>query len=77
MGSALSQSVDPDKALAEVQQTALSKGPNGETPSPASSVTITPEEIAKIKGLKAKAAIVMHYAGNDWALAQVAGVRYA
>jgi ribose transport system substrate-binding protein len=75
MGSALSQSVDPDKALAEVQQTALSKGPNGETPSPASSVTLTPEEIAKIKGLKAKAAIVMHYAGNDWALAQVAGLK--
>lgn len=75
VGSALSQSVDPDKALAEVQQTALSKGPNGETPSPASSVTLTPEEIAKIKGLKAKAAIVMHYAGNDWALAQVAGLK--
>ena len=75
MGSALSQSVDPDKAPAEVQQAALSKGPNGETPSPASSVTLTPEEIAKIKGLKAKAAIVMHYAGNDWALAQVAGLK--
>src|SRR5258705_7067484 len=75
MGSALSQSVDPDKALAEVQQTALSKGPNGETPSPASSVTLTPEEISKIQGLKAKAAIVMHYSGNDWALAQVAGLK--
>ena len=75
VGSALSQSADPDKALAEVQKTALSKGPNGETPSSASSVTLTPEEIAKIKELKAKAAIVMHYAGNDWALAQVAGLK--
>ena len=75
VGSALSQSADPDKALAEVQKTALSKGPNGETPSSASSVTLTPEEIDKIKELKAKAAIVMHYAGNDWALAQVAGLK--
>jgi ribose transport system substrate-binding protein len=75
VGSALSQSADPDKALAEVQKTALSKGPNGETPSSAGSVTLTPEEIAKIKELKAKAAIVMHYAGNDWALAQVAGLK--
>jgi ribose transport system substrate-binding protein len=73
--SAFGASVDPDKALAELQQTALSKGPNGETPSPASSVTLTPDEIAKIKDLKAKAAIVMHYAGNDWSLAQVAGLK--
>ena len=72
---AISQSADPDKALAEVQKTPMSKGPNGETPSPASSVTLTPDELAKIKELKAKAAIVMHYAGNDWALAQVAGLK--
>jgi ribose transport system substrate-binding protein len=74
VGSAKSE-VDTAKALAEVEKTPLSKGPNGETPSPASSVTLTPEEIAKIQGLKAKAAIVMHYAGNDWALAQVAGLK--
>jgi ribose transport system substrate-binding protein len=74
-GFVFGESVDPDKALAELQKTALSKGPNGETPSPASSVTLTPEEIAKIKDLKAKAAIVMHYAGNDWSLAQVAGLK--
>ena len=73
--SASSQTVDPDKALAELQKTPLSKGPNGETPSSASSVTLTPEEIAKIKELKPKAAIVMHYAGNDWSLAQVAGLK--
>ena len=67
--------VDTAKALADVEKTPLSKGPNGETPSPASSVTLTPDEIAKIQGLKAKAAIVMHYAGNDWAVAQVAGLK--
>ena len=74
VGSAKSE-VDTAKALADVEKTPLSKGPNGETPSPASSVTLTPEEITKIQGLKAKAAIVMHYAGNDWALAQVAGLK--
>jgi ribose transport system substrate-binding protein len=74
VGSAKSE-VDTAKALADVEKTPLSKGPNGETPSPASSVTLTPEEITKIQGLKAKAAIVMHYAGNDWALAQIAGLK--
>jgi ribose transport system substrate-binding protein len=73
--SVLSQKADPDKALAELQQTPLSKGPNGETPAAAESVTLTPEEIAKIKELKPKAAIVMHYAGNDWSVAQVAGLK--
>ena len=72
---ATSQNVDPAKALAEIQQKPLSKGPHGEDPAPASSVTLTPEELDKIKGLKAKAAIVMHYAGNDWSQAQVAGLK--
>src|ERR1700732_2873773 len=44
-------------------------------PSPAASVTLTSGELDKIKGLKAKAAIVMHYAGNDWSQAQVAGLK--
>jgi ribose transport system substrate-binding protein len=74
-GLAFTQSVDPTKALAELQKTALSKGPNGETPSPASAVTLTPEETAKIKAQKPKAAIVMHYSGNDWSQAQVAGLK--
>jgi ribose transport system substrate-binding protein len=70
-----SQNVDPAKALAEIQQKPLSKGPHGEDPASASSVTLTPEELDKIKGLKAKAAIVMHYAGNDWSQAQVTGLK--
>lgn len=70
-----SQAVDPAKALAEIQQKPLSKGPHGEDPAAATSVTLTPEELEKIKGLKAKAAIVMHYAGNDWSQAQVAGLK--
>src|ERR1700758_5015705 len=70
-----SQAVDPAKALAEIQQKPLSKGPHGEDPAPASSVTLTPDELEKLQGLKARAAIVMHYAGNDWARAQVAGLK--
>jgi ribose transport system substrate-binding protein len=69
------QAVDPAKALAEIQQKPLSKGPHGEDPGSATSVSLSPEELEKIKGLKAKAAIVMHYAGNDWSQAQVAGLK--
>ena len=70
-----SQTVDPAQALAALRDKILSKGPNGEEPSPASSVTLSPEEIDKIKALKAKAAIVLHYSRNDWSEAQVAGLK--
>jgi ribose transport system substrate-binding protein len=73
--STYGQAVDPAKALAEVQQKALSKGPHGEEAASPSSVSLTPEELEKIKGLKAKAAIVMHYGGNDWSQAQIAGLK--
>ncbi|WP_427170845.1 substrate-binding domain-containing protein [Arthrobacter sp. 92] len=64
-----------EKALAQVKGQVLSKGPNGETPSPASVADLTPDEIAKVKALGAKAAVVMHYGGNDWATAQIAGLK--
>ena len=64
-----------DDALAKIKGTVLSKGPNGEDPSPASSADLSADEITKVKGMKAKAAIVMHYGGNDWANAQVAGLK--
>jgi ribose transport system substrate-binding protein len=70
-----SQAVDLTKALAALQEKILSKGPNGEEPSPASSVSLTAEEIEKIRGLKAKAAIVLHYTRSDWSQAQVAGLK--
>lgn len=66
---------DPDAALAALQDTVLSKGPNGEDPSPASSVELTAEELAKVKAMNATAAIVMHYGGNDWAQAQINGLQ--
>ncbi|KQU70774.1 substrate-binding domain-containing protein [Phycicoccus sp. Root101] len=64
-----------DDALAKIKGTVLSKGPNGEEPSPASAAALSAEEITKVKGMKAKAAIVMHYGGNDWANAQVDGLK--
>ncbi|TFE92284.1 sugar ABC transporter substrate-binding protein, partial [Shinella sumterensis] len=66
---------DPDTALAELQKTVLSKGPSGESPSLASDVTLTDEELAKIKTMNATAAIVMHYGGNDWSRAQINGLQ--
>jgi ribose transport system substrate-binding protein len=64
-----------DQALKQLENKVLSKGPNGETPSPATAADLTPEQLDKIKGMKAKAAIVMHYAGNDWSTAQIAGLK--
>jgi ribose transport system substrate-binding protein len=71
-----SQVVDPTQALANLQEEVLSQGPHGEKPTPVSSVSLTAEEIEKIRALKAKAAIVMHYiTGSDWSQAQIAGLR--
>lgn len=64
-----------ETALAQVKGQVLSKGPNGEAPSPASVADLTPDEITKVKALGAKAAVVMHYGGNDWATAQIAGLK--
>ncbi len=64
-----------DQALAAIQGKVLSKGPNGEAPEPAEAAALTEEEIAEVKDLGATAAIVMHYGGNDWANAQVEGIK--
>lgn len=71
--SAASQKAE--QALKKVTGQVLSKGPNGESPSPASAADLTADEIAKVKKLGATAAIVMHYGGNDWATAQIAGLK--
>ena len=64
---------DPDAELAALSGKVLSTGPNGEAPAPASAVTLSDDEIAKVKGMHATAAIVLHYGGNDWSRAQVEG----
>jgi ribose transport system substrate-binding protein len=65
----------PDEALAKLVESVLSKGPNGEDPSPASDVVLTDEELARIREMNATAAIVMHYGGNDWSRAQIDGLQ--
>ncbi|RBW69689.1 substrate-binding domain-containing protein [Bacillus taeanensis] len=54
-----------------------SKGPNGEEAVSAKTLELTEEEIAKIKEGNYKAAIAMHYAGNDWSQAQIDGLKAA
>ena len=61
--------------LAALAGRVFSKGPNGEEPTPPDQVTLTDAELEEIKGMGATAAIVMHYAGNDWSVAQIAGLR--
>ncbi|MGL9748405.1 substrate-binding domain-containing protein [Enterococcus sp. DIV0170] len=51
-----------------------STGPNGEKAAPASSLTLTDEEIVKLKAGNYSAAISFHYAGNDWSSAQQKGL---
>lgn len=63
-------------ALAAMEGQVFSTGPTGESPTPASEVTLTDDELAQIKAMNATAAIVLHYAGNDWSTAQVAGLQY-
>ncbi|MFC4766308.1 substrate-binding domain-containing protein [Effusibacillus consociatus] len=55
----------------------LSKGPHGETAVSAKTLKLTEDDLKKIKEKRYKAAIVMHYAGNDWSTAQVEGLKAA
>ncbi len=73
LASQAAKAADPDAELAALNGKVLSKGPNGESPQPASVVTLSDEELAKVKGMHAKAAIVFHYGGNDWSRAQLDG----
>lgn len=54
----------------------LSTGPHGEKPTSANAVVLTSAEIAQVKAKHATAAIVLHYGGNDWSTAQVAGLKF-
>lgn len=65
---------DPAAALAELETTVLSSGPNGEEPTAPTEVQLTDDEVAQVREMGATAAIVMHYGGNDWSQAQIAGL---
>ena len=66
---------DPSAALKALETQVYSTGPNGEKPTSASEVKLSADELAKVKGMNATAAIVLHYAGNDWSTAQVDGLK--
>lgn len=68
-------SAKADAALAALKGQVLAKGPHGESPEPASAADLTADEVTKVNTLGATAAIVMHYGGNDWANAQIAGLK--
>jgi len=68
--------IDPDQALAELQQTTLSTGPQGESPVSASEINLTDDEIAKIKAMNATAVIPMHIMSGDWSQAQINGLKH-
>lgn len=53
----------------------FSTGPNGETATPATELSLTDEEIDKIKEGNYTAAISFHYGGNDWSAAQQKGLK--
>lgn len=63
-----------DAALADITGQVLSVGPNGEEPAPFSVTEMTDEQVSEVSELGLRAAIVMHYGGNDWANAQIAGL---
>src|SRR5215212_12241537 len=63
------------ESLAQMEGQVFSTGPHGESPTAASEIMLTDDELAEIKGMGATAAIVMHYSGDDWSAAQIAGLR--
>ncbi len=67
---------NPQAALSALEQRVYSVGPYGEQATPASQVQLTSQELQKIRGINPTAAIVLHYAGNDWSRAQVDGLKH-
>ena len=61
--------------LALSENNVLGTGPNGEPPTPPIGFGLTDDELQKVRAMAATAAIVMHYGGNDWSQAQLAGLR--
>jgi ribose transport system ATP-binding protein len=53
----------------------LSRGPHGEASETAANIGLTDDELARLRGRRAKAAIVLHYGENDWSRAQVDGMK--
>jgi ribose transport system substrate-binding protein len=61
--------------LALSENKVLGTGPDGELSTPPSGFGLTDDELRQVQAMHATAAIVMHYGGNNWSQAQVAGLR--
>jgi ribose transport system substrate-binding protein len=57
------------------ENTVFGTGPNGERPTPPIGFGLSHAELCDVRAMRATAAIVMHYSGNDWSQAQVAGLQ--
>ncbi len=64
-----------DTQLKDIEGKVFAQGPNGEPAAPASSIVLDDAEVQKVKAMNATVALVMPHSGNDWADAQVAGLR--
>ncbi|MFC8501227.1 substrate-binding domain-containing protein [Pedococcus sp. NPDC057267] len=64
-----------EEALASISGKILGKGANGEEAATPDEAKLSDAEVAQVKAKNATAAIVMHYGGNDWSTAQVAGMK--
>lgn len=61
--------------LALSENRVLGVGPKGEPPTSLVGFGLASDELEKVRAMKARAAIVMHYGGNDWSQAQIAGLQ--
>lgn len=66
---------NPAVALAQIATQIPTHDALGQVPVSASNIKFTSDELARIKAKHARAAIVLHYGGNDWSRAQVEGLR--
>lgn len=66
--------IDISDVFADLEGRVFSTGPNGESPTDFSELTLTDEELEEIRAMEATAALVFHYGGNDWSTAQIDGL---
>src|SRR4051812_619526 len=75
MGSVVTRPAFARLLLTLSENRVLGTGPNGESPTAPSGFGLSDDELARVRAMDATAAIVMHYGGNDWSQAQIAGLR--
>lgn len=66
---------EADAAIASLAGRVFSRGPHGEKPAGFEATELTPEEVEQVRDGGFTAAIALHYGGNDWSTAQVAGLK--